>query len=96
MSMTSIKIPLGKSKDNEQVVFFIDEIQDYLVEDILTVLQLELAPLHVWRECAVEYHRQNKDADFQLVLNTITSALQVPSKLFHTHVDICVVNMKLY
>ena len=87
MSSSLIKIPLEKSKGGDYVVLFLDEFPDYLVEDILTVLQLELAPLHVWRECAVEYHRQDKDVNFQLVLSTITSALQVPSK--HINKYIC-------
>lgn len=79
MAATSIKIPLDKTKDRH-VVLFIDEIQDYLVEEIVNVLQREFAPLHVWRECAVEFHRQNSDVNFQLVLNTITNALSIQSK----------------
>lgn len=76
---TSVKIPIDKSKD-QHVILFLDEIQDYVVDEILDVLQRELAPLNVWRECALEYYRQGNDDNFQLVLNTITNALSIHSK----------------
>ena len=68
-----IIIPLLNS--TEKIVIFTDELNEYPEENLLMALRGELAPLRTWLDCAVEYHRQQMDDKFYLVLNTIVEAL---------------------
>lgn len=71
--LKSIKIPI--SKTNETVVIFLDELEDLAVSDLLDILRGELAPLNVWKDCAVEYHRQNQNERFSMILEEIVESL---------------------
>ena len=71
--LKSIKIPI--SKTNETVVIFVDELEDLGVSDLLDILRGELAPLNVWKDCAVEYHRQNRSDRFCMILEEIVDSL---------------------
>ena len=75
MAIKSIKIPIAET--NETVIIFPDELEDNdeFVSDLLDILRGELAPLHVWKECAVEYHRQNLNKRFSVILDFIVESL---------------------
>ena len=44
--------------------------------DLIDVLRSVLAPLKAWRQCAVEYHRQGYDIEFESILNDIVVNLE--------------------
>jgi hypothetical protein len=60
VSSTQNKITIPIHISNDFVEIYPDELPvgelDY--NDLFDVLRSELAPLNVWRTCAVEYHRQ--------------------------------------
>ena len=68
----SIIVPLLGG--NTRIVIFPDELEDFTA--IIEVLQRELAPLSVWKECAVEFHRQFQDNSFREILGDIIYALE--------------------
>jgi hypothetical protein len=75
----TIRIPI----EQNAVVIFADELPigeiDY--NDIIDVLRSVLAPLKLWRSCAVEYHRQGFRIEFESVLKEIIDSLSDPCKL---------------
>jgi hypothetical protein len=76
-----IRIPyLETGGDNPStcVELFPDELPlstDLDHNDLVDCLRSELAPLHVWRSCAVEYHRQGCHFEFEAILNEIVESL---------------------
>jgi RNA polymerase-associated protein CTR9 len=69
--MTTILIPI---KDSDNKVFIevpVSELPQN-AEEIIGVLRAEVAPLHVWLECAVNYYKQGNTEAFQAVLNVFT------------------------
>ena len=77
-SRRTIRIPL----EPDSVVIFADELPvgDLDYNDIIDVLRSVLAPLKLWRSCAVEYHRQGFRIEFDQVLNEIIDSLADPCK----------------
>lgn len=77
-SRRTIRIPI----ESTSVVIFADELPigeiDY--NDIIDVLRSVLAPLKLWRSCAVEYHRQGFRIEFESVLKEIIDSLADPCK----------------
>ena len=94
-SRRTIRIPL----EPDSVVIFADELPvgDLDYNDIIDVLRSVLAPLKLWRSCAVEYHRQGFRIEFDQVLAEIIDSLADPCKynkcsrnfilVFMPHVD---------
>ncbi|RYG58463.1 hypothetical protein EON64_21295 [archaeon] len=76
--VASIKIPLVN--DQSCVEIFPDELP-VDVNDIIDVLRSELAPLRVWRNCAVEYYRKGDLLGFDAILSDILEALQSQEEL---------------
>ena len=74
----TIRIPL----EPHSVVIFPDELPvgDLDYNDIIDVLRSVLAPLKLWRSCAVEYHRQGFRVEFDQVLSEIIDSLADPCK----------------
>jgi hypothetical protein len=74
----TIRIPL----EPDSVVIFADELPvgDLDYNDIIDVLRSVLAPLKLWRSCAVEYHRQGFRIEFDQVLTEIIDSLADPCK----------------
>jgi hypothetical protein len=73
----AIRIPLCNSQ--QTVVVFPDEIDDSLDGEefpLLDVLRGEFSPLSIWKQCAVEFHRQSMDSKFHRILNEIVEALE--------------------
>lgn len=84
--MSKISVPLANSAGT--IDFFADELpRDH--NEILFALQSELAPLKIWRACAVsvfwlitiviakvEYHRQYCHQEFDAILSQIVEALK--------------------
>jgi tetratricopeptide (TPR) repeat protein len=73
----SIRVPLGQGAP-ESVIIFPEELPvegdcDYL--DVIDLLRSAMAPLKLWRSCAVEYYRQGFRTEFESVLNEIITAL---------------------
>lgn len=77
-SRRTIRIPL----EPDSVVIFADELPvgDLDYNDIIDVLRSVLAPLKLWRSCAVEYHRQGFRIEFDQVLSEIIDSLADPCK----------------
>ena len=76
----SIVIPLVSGGSADKVHMFVDELPvgggDETYDDLLDLLMGELAPLNVWRACAVEYHKQGFDTEFDSLLNELFTAMQ--------------------
>ena len=74
----TIRIPL----EPHSVVIFPDELPvgDLDYNDIIDILRSVLAPLKLWRSCAVEYHRQGFRVEFDQVLSEIIDSLADPCK----------------
>lgn len=72
--MKNISIAIGGLGQQKNIVIFPDELEDFTA--IIEVLQRELAPLSVWKECAVEFHRQFQDGSFREILGDIIYALE--------------------
>ena len=76
---------LGGSQHS--IVIFPDELQDFTA--VIEVLQRELAPLSVWKECAVEFHRQFQDSSLREILGDIIYALESSDgKFLSSHTNI--------
>ena len=82
----TIRIPL----EPDSVVIFADELPvgDLDYNDIIDVLRSVLAPLKLWRSCAVEYHRQGFRVEFDQVLTEIIDSLADPCKWCCTNVNL--------
>jgi len=65
------------TEEKDCVVFFPDELpEDHRI--LGDVLRGVFAPFKVWRICALEYHRQGFDAQFEQLLSEIVAALDDP------------------
>ena len=74
----TIRIPLGDNVSASECVFiFPDELPagDLDYNDIIDLLRSVLAPLKLWRSCAVEYYRQGFRTEFEYLLNEIIESL---------------------
>ena len=74
----TIRIPLGDNASaTECVCIFPDELPagDLDYNDIIDLLRSVLAPLKLWRTCAVEYYRQGFRTEFEYLLNEIIESL---------------------
>ena len=74
----TIRIPLGDNASATECVFiFPDELPagDLDYNDIIDLLRSVLAPLKLWRSCAVEYYRQGFRTEFEYLLNEIIESL---------------------
>lgn len=80
----TIRIPL----EPHSVVIFPDELPvgDLDYNDIIDILRSVLAPLKLWRSCAVEYHRQGFRIEFDQVLSEIIDSLADPCKQQQKHI----------
>ena len=72
-SIHSLLIPSLDQKDTVEI--YPDELPTGGDSDLIDVLRSELAPLDVWRKCAVEYHRQGFYDEFQKILDEIIDSL---------------------
>ncbi|KAL0484227.1 RNA polymerase-associated protein CTR9 [Acrasis kona] len=62
----SIQIPV---RDSDEVVEVkISELPEE-VDDVIGVLQAELAPLDIWIQFAIEYYKQNNEQNFEEIMN---------------------------
>lgn len=78
--LRTIKKNVDDSEDS-YVCIFPDELPTEH-NDLIDVLRSALAPLKAWRQCAVEYHRQGYDIEFESILNDIVVNLE--NKGLHT------------
>jgi len=75
---SSIFIPMINTTKNEGVTIFFDELPvsaQQNAEDLVDLLKSELAPLDVWRRCAVEYHRRGFKKEFEDIMATIVTSI---------------------
>eukprot|EP01035_Chromulina_nebulosa_P006794 gene6794-9178_t len=64
-----------QESEDSYVCIFPDELPTEH-NDLIDVLRSALAPLKAWRQCAVEYHRQGYDIEFESILNDIVVNLE--------------------
>ncbi|CAF0835802.1 unnamed protein product [Didymodactylos carnosus] len=78
VAQRSIEIPLHDS--DEVIEVSLDQLPDG--HEVLSILQQENCPLHIWVTLALEYYRQEKETDFVQILeaakNEITNQKQQP------------------
>ena len=70
-----LKYLLCFDSEDSYVCIFPDELPTEH-NDLIDVLRSALAPLKAWRQCAVEYHRQGYDIEFESILNDIVVNLE--------------------
>ncbi|KAJ1439799.1 hypothetical protein B484DRAFT_427567, partial [Ochromonadaceae sp. CCMP2298] len=85
-----IRIPILEStsrQEKDRVIFYPDELpEDH--NELTDVLRAVFAPIKVWRACALEYHRQGYDAQFEQLLIELLNALTAPEvDLFYKDVE---------
>ena len=72
----TIRVPLPGA--TESVIIFPEELpvkDDCDHTDVIDLLRSVMAPLKLWRSCAVEYYRQGFRTEFEYVLNEIIGTL---------------------
>jgi len=75
--LKSIQIPI-MNVPGEYIKFFPDELPEDPY-DVIDVLRSELAPLKIWRTCAIEYMKQGSEDGFNVILQDIVENLRDPT-----------------
>jgi len=80
--MASILIPVQGSE--EVVEVHVDELPED-VNDVLDILQAEMAPLNLWLRFAVEYYKQGRSDQFHMLLKPLLDLAEAPPEQPRDH-----------